>query len=257
MKYVVNVSGGLTSFEAWRRTINTHGKENTVAVFADTLIEDEDLYRFLNDTQTYLDAELVVLRDGRTPFQAMHDARCFTIKSTAPCSKQLKTVLINKWIEENYPGAVRVFGMDWTEINRMERLAKRYDPDPVWFPLNEAPYVAKEDIIAFLESVHIDPPRLYAMGFAHNNCGGGCVKAGQAHWAHLLKTMPERYAMWEKEEEDLRAYLNKDVAILKDRRGGTSKPLTLRVFRERIAAGETRFDPADWGGCGCFLAGVE
>ena len=41
MKYIVNVSGGLTSFEALRRTIEPHGKENTHAYFADTKQEDD------------------------------------------------------------------------------------------------------------------------------------------------------------------------------------------------------------------------
>ena len=54
MLYIVNVSGGLTSFEALRRTIERHGKDSTVAVFADTKIEDADSYRFLSDQERYM-----------------------------------------------------------------------------------------------------------------------------------------------------------------------------------------------------------
>ena len=66
MKYIVNVSGGLTSFEALRRTIERHGKENTHAIFADTSIEDEDLYRFLDDQERYFDITIERVKDGRT-----------------------------------------------------------------------------------------------------------------------------------------------------------------------------------------------
>jgi hypothetical protein len=73
MKYIVNVSGGLTSFEALRRTIARYGKENTHPVFADTLAEDADLYRFLADQERYFDMTFHRAVDGRTPWQVMKD----------------------------------------------------------------------------------------------------------------------------------------------------------------------------------------
>lgn len=62
--------------------------------------------------------------------------------------------------------------------------------------------------------------------------------------------MPERFAKHEQAEQDLREYLGKDIAILRDREGGDTKPLTLREFRERGLDGQESFD---WGGCGCFV----
>jgi hypothetical protein len=254
MKYIVNVSGGLTSFEALRRTIERYGKENTHAIFADTRIEDEDLYRFLADQERYLGIEIERVVEGRTPFQVMKDERCITLHNMAPCSKILKRRSIDRLIAARYEAGTytRVFGMDWTERHRIERLREALSPVPVWFPLNERPYVDKCHIANFLEKIGIAVPRLYTLGFTHNNCGGGCVKAGQAHWAHLYYTMPERYAMWEAWEEEMRTHLTKDIAILRERRGATSTTLTLRAFRLRLAAGDTNYDKDDWGGCGCF-----
>lgn len=254
MRYVVNLSGGLTSFEALRRTIAKHGAEQTVALFADTLIEDEDLYRFLDDQERLFDIKIERIADGRTVFQVWHDARAITIRSAAPCSKLLKRVVIDRYIAEHFePGTyTRVFGMDWTEMHRVERLRATLTPQPSWFPLLDAPLVDKCLIAADLERLGIKPPRLYEMGFSHNNCGGGCVKAGQAHWAHLYRTMPERYALWEHEEAKLRAALGKNVTILKDRKGGgPRRPLSLATFRRRLDAGKP-YDTSDWGGCGCF-----
>ncbi len=222
MMYLVNVSGGLTSFEALRRCLDRYGKEQTHAYFADTKQEDPDLYRFLDDQE--------------------------------PCSLILKREAMNKVISSRYaPGTyTQVFGYEWSEIDRMSRLEKDIAPEKAWFPLAEKPYIDKCHISNFLESIGIKVPRLYELQFSHNNCGGSCVKAGQAHWAHLYFTLPERYALWEGKEEEIRQYLEKDISILKDRRGGQSKPMTLKAFRLRLEAGDTNYDKSDWGGCGCF-----
>ena len=100
----------------------------------------------------------------------------------------------------------------------------------------------------------IKPPRLYELGFPHNNCGGGCIKAGQAHFRHLLTVLPEVYAKWEAEEEKMRQFLGRDVTILTYREGGEKKRLSLKQLRERK---EEQCDLFDWGGCGCFAESEE
>ena len=42
------------------------------------------------------------------------------------------------------------------------------------------------------------------------------------------------------------------IAILRDRTGGDTKPMTLRQFREQIES-QASFDEFEWGGCGCFV----
>jgi hypothetical protein len=259
MNYIVNVSGGLTSYEALRRTIAKYGIENTRPVFADTKIEHPDLYRFLDDQERLFGIKIVRLADGRTPFEVMKDRRVITIKQMAPCSQELKRAVIDKWIYENFiwEPYTRVFGMDWSELDRIERLTLDLAPSLVWFPLTEPPFVDKCHIATDLEKLGIKPPELYTLGFAHNNCGGGCVKAGQAHWALLLRTLPDTYAMWEAKEEEIRQYLHKNISILKDRRGGgPARPTTLRAFRERLEAGG-EYESDEWGGCGCFAQNVQ
>lgn len=252
MKYIVNVSGGWSSYEALCRTVDKHGREDTVPVFADTQKEDADLHRFLRDQERLLGVTIVRLSDGRTPFEVVRDERMITIRGMAKCSILLKHDVIDNWIAERYASPyLRIFGMDWTEQGRMDRLRERLAPIPVWFPLAEPPYVTKEIVFAKLRSVGVEPPRLYEMGFKHNNCGGMCIKAGQAHWAHLLKMLPDRYAEAEAEEESFRQYVGKDVSILKDRSNKQSKPLTLRAFRERLQCGGSH--NGDWGMCGCYV----
>lgn len=123
------------------------------------------------------------------------------------------------------------------------------------FPLTRPPYQDKRYWMAEAQRSGLKPTRMYGLGFEHANCGGACVKGGQAQWARLLEVFPERFARAEAAEQKMRRLLGKDVSILRDRTGGDTKPLTLTVLREGIEASRSQqptFDELDWGGCGCF-----
>lgn len=78
-----------------------------------------------------------------------------------------------------------------------------------------------------------------------------CVRGGQAQWRLLLTVNRKLYLEWEAEENITRAALGKDVSILRDRTGGTVKPLPLASFRQRVEQQPAMFDADDWGACGC------
>jgi hypothetical protein len=245
-------SGGIGSYAAARRVVDRYGPNDVVLLFADTRIEDEDLYRFVDEAASDLGLELVRVVDGRTIWDVFRDERYLGNSRVDPCSKLLKRVPLRKWLETNRDPADTVvyLGIDWSESARFDGARSRWLPWTVEAPLCEKPYLEKRDAIAELGLRGIRPPRLYELGFPHNNCGGGCVKAGQAQFARLLREFPERFAEWETNEESIRRELDKDVAILRDERGGTTKPLTLAKLRARIEADQT-IDVFDWGGCGC------
>jgi hypothetical protein len=112
----------------------------------------------------------------------------------------------------------------------------------------------KEQVLDLFRERGIEPPKLYAQGFAHANCGGACVRGGQGQWALLLEKNPARYREWEAEEHKTRVFLGKDVTILRDRRGGKVRPMTLEEFRNRIQAKAIDVDHNDVSACGCFTA---
>lgn len=254
MRHVVSFSGGVGSWATARRVADRPGVDDLVLLFADTLIEDEDLYRFVDEAARDVGAELIRIAEGRDPWQVFNDERYLGNSRIDPCSKVLKRQLIRKWLEANRDPAETVvyLGIDWSEVHRFERAQPRWAPWAIEAPLTEPPLVDKTELLDDLRARGIEPPRLYGMGFAHNNCGGFCVKAGQGQFALLLETMPERYAYHEAQEEQLRARLGADVAIMTDRRGGTRKPLTMRALRERLEAGQG-CDRLDVGGCGCAV----
>lgn len=252
-QHVVNLSGGLNSWLTAVRVKEAHGTDGLTLLFADTLIEDEDLYRFLDDVAAHVGVPITRIADGRTPWDVFRDVRMMGNSRLDPCSRMLKRELLNRWHEEHCdPGETTIYvGISWDESHRLDAIRARLAPWRIEAPLCEAPYITKPQILAECREAGIRPPRLYELGFPHNNCGGFCVKAGQAQFATLLRQMPGRYAFHEEKEEEFRSYLGRDdVAIMRDRRGGETKPLTMREFRERIEAGQ-QCDMFDWGGCGC------
>jgi hypothetical protein len=254
-RHVVMFSSGAGSWAAAKRVAAQHGTDNLLLVFSDVLGEDEDNYRFLTEAAANVGGELVWLKEGRDIWQVFRDNRFLGNSRLANCSKFLKQQPARAWLDAHCdPETTTVYvGIDRTEQHRLPAIKRNYLPYRAEAPLCEPPYVEKRDILAQLRAEGVEPPRLYDLGFAHANCGGGCVRAGQGQFAHLLKAMPERYAEWEANEQSLREYLDADVAILKDRSGGTAAPLTLTAFRERIEAGGDQLDLWDIGGCGCFV----
>jgi hypothetical protein len=144
-----------------------------------------------------------------------------------------------------------VIGHNWTEGVRIEKARGFWDPYKVLFPLTDPPYVDKCHITKKLDRLGIAVPRLYEIGAPHNNCGLACVKAGQSQWVMLLKMSPARYKYNEEKELAFRKFVKKDVAILRDRRGGETRPMTLFELRKRVERGDW-VDRNEWGGCGCF-----
>lgn len=137
------------------------------------------------------------------------------------------------WLEANcsLDDSTVYIGYEPNETQRRVGGLGAWAPWSVEYPLFEEPHIPKADLLAMALGRGLRPPRLYHLGFPHNNCGGFCVKAGHAQFNLLLKTFPARYLFHEWQEARCRTLLGKDVAILRDRRGGETRPLTMREFR--------------------------
>jgi hypothetical protein len=254
-RHLVQFSTGLSSAEvAWRLTAE-HGKDAVVLMTADTLREHHDNWRFAREVVARLGCEWIKLTDGRTPMQVGRDAKCVPNNRMAVCSKVLKRELLRSHLDANYsPEIDRIYiGYDWSEPNRLTSARRFWAPWDMTALLAEPPYAPPlEDLF---RSRGIEPPELYKHGLAHSNCSGFCVRGGQAQWSLMLQVDRCGYMEWEGEEQETRGLLGKDVSILRDRTGGTTTPLSLRSFRERIERQPGMFDADDWGACGCDMDG--
>lgn len=262
---VVMLSGAAGSWGAARRTVERHGRKGLTLLFADSLIEDDDLYRFVLEAASNLTGRRVPpgllartvaipsLEEGRRrrrhllalaaaasewcralewitagcdPLQLLADKRYLGKAKVGPCSAGLKRSFMRRWLQEHRDPAetVAVIGYDWSEIHRFECAQRHWEPWRVEAPLCETPYLSKEEILDWMGAEGLRPPRLYGEGLRHNNCTGFC----------------------ESREQLLRCRLGKDVSILRERRGGVTRPLTLR---RRLECDVGAFE---WGSCSCM-----
>ncbi len=202
MKHIVLFSGGIASWAAAKRVIEKHGSRDTILLFTDTKSEDVDLYRFLEDASKNLGTAVVTIADGRDVWKVFADVGYMGNSRRDPCSRILKRELADSWIKERYqPDECRMYiGITWDEIHRYDRLKARKLPYIYEAPMCAPPYLTKPQLFAMAAAEGLVRPRLYDYGFMHNNCGGFCVRAGQAHYYLLHKTLPEKYREYEKKE---------------------------------------------------------
>jgi hypothetical protein len=279
MKHIVSFSGGLGSAEALKRTVDTYGKENVIALFADVkgsglthtwsmptidnLLheryggETRDLYRFIWQLSVYLDVPVIRLEDGRTVFKVFADNKAFRLFSGGvfvhKCSEQLKRIQIKTWVIDNLLGVEQfdmVLGFGWDEEHRLKS-AQAYWKRELGCNVT-APLMADTcDTTRWLNKAGIEISKSYTDLFEHDNCNGGCIAAGLAHFANLYHKRREVYLYWAYMEASIQKVIGRDVTILTYTRNGNKIPLSLYEFIPRIQAGDYPKD--DWGGCGCFV----
>lgn len=234
MSVIVAISGGKASAWCADWALKNYPKEDVILYFNDTKWEHPDLYRFLDELSKYFDHPITRDSDGRNPEQLFYDNRALANNRMPFCSRIFKAERLQKYYRD---GDILVFGIGTDEPHRAKRLVGVYQiiaaKTGKWLQL-KFPLISenttKQQIDDFLNDVGIKEPLLYRLGFLHNNCSGGCVRAGKKHWKMLYEKLPEIYAERERVEREVREYLGKDVHFFKDE--------TLESFRGRIERGE-------------------
>lgn len=198
---IIFFSGGLSSFAVAHEIKIKYPDDNIVLYFTDTLWEDEDLYRFINEVSDKLQLPMLTHSLGIDPVMLMIKQRIIFNSRMGNCSTILKMKVasnfikkgilppIEKWRNKHYlkaenftDNATLYFGIDFTESHRVRAIRDNWLPFETQFPL------VKEfiDIDKLLDVYKISKPRMYLMGFTHNNCKGRCVKAGKGHYKLLF-----------------------------------------------------------------------
>ncbi len=237
MKHVVSFSTGLSSALTVERVLLRYSKESTSIVFMDTRMEDADNYRFMDDCKNRWNIPIIVLTEGRTPYEVSHSQNVIPNSRVAPCTFRLKIEVFRKWLATQEKPITIHIGYDFLEMHRIEATQKNYEAlgYSVDFPLLWKPYEFRSYSQAIREDWGIEPPRMYGLGYTHANCGGLCVKQGQGDWIRTLINFPERYAQVEAWEQEMRTHSDAHAnwSICKDQSNGEVKAVTLRELRVR------------------------
>lgn len=262
-KYVCSVSGGLTSVEAWERTLARYGPDEVCAVFADvgTVVEngrvvcgeDEDLLRFMGEAEAFLGQKIHRIKSRRYSdiWEVFFGKHCMGNHLIDSCSEHLKRDVVDEWVDSFHPQAIRVLGFSWLEKSRADKF-KAHFPNSE-FPLCRSPFVTNDEIAEKWEARGIRRSRSYELGFSHDNCGGMCVKMGLGQAHDLWRLRPWRYEYAERREQEFRATVNAEATIF--RKG--KLPVTMRELRELFEGGYTPKTSQE--GCGgrCMLPATD
>ncbi len=251
MKHIISLSGGIGSYFTLKRVLEKVDKKEIELVFCDTKFEDEDLYRFLKDIENKFSIKIKILTDGRTPIELSEQEKFLYNSRVANCSKVLKSKMFREYLKTLTEEATLYFGIDFTEAHRCKALIRNYSQYKVEFPMCKQPYLYKNEMIEMLKEDGIEIPKLYKLGFSHNNCAGRCFKGGIGHYKKLYEKLPNNYKEMEEAEKRIAEKIGKKVTILK-RKGNPFSLEELRMLLEQEPEQLTLFECHDVGGCGCF-----
>ena len=191
--------------------------------FTDTLWEDEDLYRFIEEASDKLQLPMLTHSMGVSPIELMFEQKVIFNSRIGNCSKILKMKVaadflkkgkepaIVKWRNKGFlkdsdfiTDATLYFGISWDEMHREGAIRKNWAPFEVGMPLIEEVIDNNE----ILKIYNIKQFRLYDYGFTHNNCKGRCVKAGQGHFTNLAEKLPKVFTELMEQEHHLKNYVS-------------------------------------------------
>lgn len=310
--HIIFFSGGKSSFTVAHLVKERYPDNNILLYFTDTLWEDEDLYRFIHEASDKLELPMLYHSVGLTPPQLMVQQKFMFNSRVGNCSKELKMKPaanffkkgekphIEKWYNDQYlkteinplekgfaENTILYFGIGWMEAHRQGPIKKNWQPFQVEMPLIDE-MIDNDEV---LKIYNIKQPRLYDMNFAHNNCKGRCIKAGQGHFKNLLMKDEKTFQQLKEQEIVISFYIrytkqhhyNKDNDHLFDEVhkfittgektekiehiiktnwnkknfiiGGRKEMYTFmkKLSLEELERKPIQCDIFDIGGCGCFV----
>ena len=219
MNHTIFFSGGKASLAVADYVKTTYPEDNILLYFTDTLWENEDLYRFINESSDKLQLPMLIHSAGLNPIQLMFEKKLVFNSMIGDCSKILKMKVardylkkgvvppVEEWRNRQYlknedfvTDATLYFGIGFDEMHREPAIRKNWQPFRVDMPLIEH-NIYKDEI---LKKYDIKQPVLYDYGFSHNNCNGRCVKAGQGHYRLLKEQMPDVFKKIMEQEHHLK-----------------------------------------------------
>lgn len=181
-----------------------------------THIDDQhpDTMRFVKDCEAWFGKPVEILQSRIKcvdhamrlfPNQRVHGKRW------APCTNVLKRRVRKEFEKTAGFDLTYVWGMDWSEKDRADRIYLAMPKQDHVFPLIER-HIGKQEAHEILFASGIKRPALYDLGYQNNNCLG-CCKGGIWYWNCIRRDFKEVF--------DSRAKLERDIGgtMLYDKNG--------------------------------------
>jgi len=164
--------------------------ENCEVVYCDTGGEHPSNHKFLLDIQKEIGKKITILKNDKYKdhFDVFEKTRYLNGIKGARCTTELKKKLRIKY---QRPDDIHIFGYTLEEKNRAERF-ESFNPELKvdWVLIEKG--ITKENCLGILWQKGIKLPKMYDLGYNHNNCIG-CVKGGMGYWNQIRKDFPEHF----------------------------------------------------------------
>ena len=197
---VVWFSCGAASAVAGKIAIKKYGKKVDI-VYCDTGGEHKSNYKFLKDCQDWYGKKIHILKnkDYVDHFDIFRKKKFITNRyGFAYCTHELKMKLREK---AGYCDSINIFGYTLEETKRAKKLKETNIDMLCEFPLIDS-NLSKDDALGIIWKSEIDLPKMYDLGYNHNNCIG-CVKGGMGYWNKIRKDFPKHFKKMSKIEKEI------------------------------------------------------
>lgn len=185
-----------------------------------------DSLRFLSDCEGFFGKRIEILQsEHQSVEKVVEKYRFLNSPYGAKCTNVLKKQARKEWEKKQDEPLTYVWGYDYTEKHRAERL-RESEPDIIHeFPLIDAG-MTKEDCHKLSKKLGLKRPAMYDMGYPNNNCIG-CVKGGMGYWNMIRKDFPEAFERMAKLEREIGHSCIKNCFLdeLSPNRGRKPKPI--------------------------------
>ena len=181
---------------------------NCEVVYCDTGGEHESNKQFLFDVQKEIGKEIIILKNEKYEdhFDVFRKTKYLNgIKNFARCTTDLKKKLR---LEYQRPDDIHIFGYTLEEKQRAEKF-ENYNPELKvdWVLIEKG--ITKENCLGILWQKGIKLPKMYDLGYNHNNCIG-CVKGGMGYWNQIRKDFPNEFNKMAKIEREIEHSIFRD-----------------------------------------------
>ena len=195
---VVWFSCGAASAVAGKFAVKKY--ENCEIVYCDTGGEHESNKKFLKDCEKWIGKNITILKNEKYEdhFDVFEKEKYLYGNFGARCTLELKKKLRIKYQK---PDDTHIFGYTLDEKNRAEKF-ETHNPELFvdWILIENG--VSKENCLGILWQSGIKLPKMYDLGYNHNNCIG-CIKGGMGYWNKIRKDFPEYYDRMSKIERKI------------------------------------------------------
>lgn len=194
------LSAGVSSFVA-----GYLAKDVDKYIYIDIADQHPDSMRFIKDCEGVLGKPIEILRS--TEYNSVEDCvRAFggfrNVRSFfSPCTNWLKKRVRKEWEMEQTEPLTYVWGMDYHEKHRADRIVEGMPEFDHEFPLIDKG-LTKQEAHGICSTLGIKRPAMYDMGYSNNNCIG-CVKGGKGYWNKIRQDFPDVFACRAKLERDM------------------------------------------------------